>query len=95
MTSDNDLRAEILRLVAEYHRERFGDSPFRPGVDAVHYAGRVFDAEEMQALVDASLDFFLTAGRYADQFEAEFAEYFGLAAMPCSSTPARPPTWSR
>ena len=80
MTSDNDLRAEILRLVAEYHRERFGDSPFRPGVDAVHYAGRVFDAEEMQALVDSALDFFLTAGRYADQFETEFAEYFGLAA---------------
>ncbi len=80
MTSDNDLRTEILRLVAEYHRERFGDSPFRPGVDAVHYAGRVFDAEEMKALVDSALDFFLTAGRYADQFETEFAEYFGLAA---------------
>ena len=80
MTTDNDLRAEILRLVAEYHRERFGDSPFRPGVDAVHYAGRVFDAREMQALVDSALDFFLTAGRYADQFETEFAEYFGLAA---------------
>ena len=80
MTSDSDLRAEILRLVAEYHRERFGDSPFRPGVDAVHYAGRVFDAQEMQALVDSALDFFLTAGRYADQFETEFAEYFGLAA---------------
>ena len=80
MTSDTDLRAEILRLVAEYHRERFGDSPFRPGVDAVHYAGRVFDADELQTLVDFSLDFFLTAGRYADQFETEFAEYFGLAA---------------
>ncbi len=80
MTTDNDLRTEILRLVAEYHRERFGDSPFRPGVDAVHYAGRVFDAQEMQALVDSALDFFLTAGRYADQFETEFAEYFGLAA---------------
>jgi len=80
MTSDTDLRAEILRLVAEYHRERFGSSPFRPGADAVHYAGRVFDAEEMQALVDSALDFFLTAGRYADEFETEFAEYFGLAA---------------
>jgi CDP-6-deoxy-D-xylo-4-hexulose-3-dehydrase len=80
MTSDNDLRAEILKLVADYHRERFGDSPFRPGVDAVHYAGRVFDADELVKLVDSSLDFFLTAGRYADQFETEFAEYFGLAA---------------
>ncbi len=80
MTSDTELRAEILKLVAEYHRERFGDSPFRPGVDAVHYAGRVFDAQELQALVDSALDFFLTAGRYADQFETEFAEFFGLAA---------------
>jgi len=80
MTSDNDLRTRILTLVAEYHRERFGSSPFRPGVDAVHYAGRVFDAQELQALVDSALDFFLTAGRYADQFETEFAEYFGLAA---------------
>jgi CDP-6-deoxy-D-xylo-4-hexulose-3-dehydrase len=80
MTTDSGLRAEILRLVAEYHRERFGDSPFRPGVDAVHYAGRVFDADELVKLVDSSLDFFLTAGRYADQFETEFAEYFGLAA---------------
>jgi CDP-6-deoxy-D-xylo-4-hexulose-3-dehydrase len=45
----------------------------------VHYAGRVFDADELVKLVDSSLDFFLTAGRYADQFETEFAEYFGLA----------------
>ncbi|MCJ7676647.1 MAG: lipopolysaccharide biosynthesis protein RfbH [Anaerolineales bacterium] len=80
MTSESDLRTQILKLVAEYHRERFGSIPFRPGVDAVHYAGRVFDSHEMQALVDSALDFFLTAGRYADQFETEFAEYFGLAA---------------
>jgi CDP-6-deoxy-D-xylo-4-hexulose-3-dehydrase len=45
----------------------------------VHYAGRVFDAEELCNLVDASLDFFLTANRYAERFEAEFAEYFSLS----------------
>jgi len=80
MTRDAELRARILHLVGEYYRERFGDRSFRPGVDAVHYAGRVFDADELQKLVDSALDFFLTAGRYADQFETEFAEYFGLAA---------------
>jgi len=80
MTRDAELRARILHLVGEYYRERFGDRPFRPGEDAVHYAGRVFDADELQKLVDSALDFFLTAGRYADQFETEFAEYFGLAA---------------
>lgn len=80
MTRDAQLRAEILKLVTEYYRERFGDRPFHPGVDTVHYAGRVFDADELVNLVDSGLDFFLTAGRYADQFETKFAEYLGLAA---------------
>jgi CDP-6-deoxy-D-xylo-4-hexulose-3-dehydrase len=78
-SKDAELRARILDLVAQYYRERFAGSPFRPGTDPVHYAGRVFDADELVKLVDSSLDFFLTAGRYADQFETEFAEYFGLA----------------
>jgi CDP-6-deoxy-D-xylo-4-hexulose-3-dehydrase len=77
---DAELRARILDLVGKYYQERFAHVPFRPGTDPVHYAGRVFDAEELVRLVDSSLDFFLTAGRYADQFETEFAEYFSLAA---------------
>jgi CDP-6-deoxy-D-xylo-4-hexulose-3-dehydrase len=77
---DAELRARILDLVGQYYRARFSDTPYRPGSDLVHYAGRVFDADELVNLVDCSLDFFLTAGRYADQFETDFAEFFGLPA---------------
>jgi len=65
--------------VREYHAVQFGQRPFTPGVDLTHYAGRVFDGDELCALVDSSLDFFLTANRYADRFESEFAEYLGLS----------------
>jgi CDP-6-deoxy-D-xylo-4-hexulose-3-dehydrase len=79
MKRDKQLRAEILKLVEEYYKERFTGHPFHPGKDPVHYAGRVFDADELMRLVDSSLDFFLTAGRYSDLFETEFAEFFGLS----------------
>jgi CDP-4-dehydro-6-deoxyglucose reductase, E1 len=78
MKRDEQLRTEIRKLVSEYYQEHFAGKAFQPGKDIIQYAGRVFDAEEMQKLVDASLDFFLTAGRYADQFEKIFAEYFQL-----------------
>lgn len=73
-------RAEILALVKRYYQEKFAlsGSSFAPGRDLVHYAGRVFDAEELCYLVDASLDFYLTANRYAERFETDFAEYFAL-----------------
>jgi CDP-4-dehydro-6-deoxyglucose reductase, E1 len=79
MKRDAQLRTEILKLVEEYYQERFSNRTFTPGMDTVHYAGRVFDADELVKLVDSSLDFFLTASRYSDQFEAEFAEFFGLS----------------
>jgi CDP-6-deoxy-D-xylo-4-hexulose-3-dehydrase len=74
-----ETREEILELVREYYREKFGSQKFDPRSDLVHYAGRVFDEEELVNLVDASLDFFLTADRYAEQFETRFAEYMGLS----------------
>jgi CDP-6-deoxy-D-xylo-4-hexulose-3-dehydrase len=79
MKQNAQLRAEILKLVEAYYQERFAGHTFTPGADAVHYAGRVFDAQELINLVDASLDFFLTASRYSDQFEAEFADFFELS----------------
>jgi len=79
MANANDLRDQILSLVRDYHQAKFAGQQFDPGRDLVHYAGRVFDASELVNLVDASLDFYLTANRYAEQFEAEFADYFGLA----------------
>ena len=71
-------RDEILALVQKYHAEKFGSQEFDPSRDLVHYAGRVFDAQELVNLVDSSLDFFLTASRYSDQFESAFADFFGL-----------------
>jgi CDP-6-deoxy-D-xylo-4-hexulose-3-dehydrase len=72
------IRQTILELVHEYYGAKFGEKVFDPARDTVHYAGRVFNSDEMVALVDASLDFFLTAGRYAKQFETDFAKYLGL-----------------
>jgi CDP-6-deoxy-D-xylo-4-hexulose-3-dehydrase len=79
MKRDEQLRAEILKLVEEYYQERFAGRPFHPGTELIHYAERVFDANELVRLVDSSLDFFLTASRYSDQFETDFAEFFGLS----------------
>ena len=78
MKRDKQLRNEILKLVEEYYLERFDNQSFTPEKDLVHYAGRVFDKDELVNLVDSSLDFFLTSNRYSDKFEADFAEYFGL-----------------
>jgi len=78
MEPSSTLRNRILEEVRQYAREKFGAGTFEAGKDLVHYAGRVFDEEELFHLVDASLDFFLTANRYAERFEAEFASLLGL-----------------
>jgi CDP-6-deoxy-D-xylo-4-hexulose-3-dehydrase len=71
------LREQILALVAEYWAEAFAPTKFEPGTTPVPVAGRVFDADEMQHLIDSSLDFWLTTGRFAEQFEREFAAFCG------------------
>jgi len=70
------LRQEILGKVASFQLAAKQEK-FVPGKTKIHYAGRVYGKEEMVALVDASLDFWLTAGRYAERFEREFASAFG------------------
>lgn len=71
-------RQEILAAVAEYYHEfKAKKEPFQPG-DRITYAARVFDEKEMCALTEATLDFWLTTGRFADQFEKEFAEWLGV-----------------
>lgn len=72
------LRAQIQELVTEYYRAAFPAHEFVPGQTTVPVAGRVFDATELQYLVDAGLDFWLTTGRFAAQFEKEFARIFRL-----------------
>jgi len=72
------LRNQILELVAEYYTEAFSAKSFVPGETTVPVAGRVFDADDVQHLVDASLDFWLTTGRFADEFEHNFARAVGV-----------------
>jgi CDP-6-deoxy-D-xylo-4-hexulose-3-dehydrase len=79
MTNSADLREQILSLVQQYYQTKFAGKTFDPSRDTVHYAGRVFDSKELVNLVDASLDFFLTANRYAERFEADLADYVGLS----------------
>ncbi|MBI3504326.1 MAG: lipopolysaccharide biosynthesis protein RfbH [Proteobacteria bacterium] len=71
------LRAQILALVAEYHDAAFGAVPFVPGTTPVPVSGRVFGATEIQHVVDAGLDFWLTTGRFAAEFERTFAQVMG------------------
>jgi CDP-4-dehydro-6-deoxyglucose reductase, E1 len=72
------LRAQILDLVAEYSQEAFPEKKFAHGESYIPVSGRVFDATDIQSLVDSSLDFWLTTGRYAHQFEREFARFFKM-----------------
>jgi CDP-6-deoxy-D-xylo-4-hexulose-3-dehydrase len=74
----SELRDRILQLVAEYHAEAFPAKAFSAGESAVPVSGKVFDAAELQHLVDASLDFWLTTGRYAARFEKEFARWLEI-----------------
>jgi len=78
MTDKNTLRNQILALVRQYHATAFVPTAFVPGQTAIPYAGRVFDHVELQHAVEASLDFWLTTGRFAEQFEREFARFIGV-----------------
>ena len=74
-----ELRSRIFCLVQEFFNEQFRPEPFVPGETPVRYAGRVFDAEELVSLVDASLDFWLTAGRFTQpSFESGLGSFVGL-----------------
>jgi len=65
-------------IVEKHYNEVHRKKRFIPGKTYIRYAGRVYDDEEMKALVDSALDFWLTAGRFAKQFEAEFAKFLGV-----------------
>jgi CDP-6-deoxy-D-xylo-4-hexulose-3-dehydrase len=86
MKSADELRAEILELVKEYSRAQWPAKAFVPGESQVFYAGRVFDEDEVTSLVDSSLDFWLTTGRFATQFEKQLARFVGVReAVLCNS----------
>lgn len=76
--TEEQAKKEILEMVAEYcaayHNQK---KEFMPG-DRITYASRVYDSEEMCNLVDSALEFWLTSGRYTEEFEREFAKYLGV-----------------
>ena len=75
--TEQQAREKIKELVAEYYRSFMGKKPYEEG-DRITYAARVFDEKEMCALTDATLDFWLTTGRFCEQFEREFAKWLGV-----------------
>ena len=76
--TEEEARGKIKELITEYYQDfKKKDDAFQPG-DRISYASRVFDEKEMCALTDACLDFWLTSGRFTDQFEKEFAKWIGV-----------------
>ncbi len=76
--NEREAREQIKALVSEYyHQFKENVSPYHHG-DRISYAARVYDEKEMCALTDASLDFWLTTGHFAEQFEKEFAAWLGV-----------------
>ena len=73
-----EIREQILQLTKEYYKEKFSENNFIPGKSRVNYAGRVFDEKELINLVDSSLDFWLTEGRYSEQFAEKISEFLGV-----------------
>lgn len=79
MQKEKELRAKIQELVKEYYQEKWGNqAPFIPGESYVNYGGRYFDSQELENLIDSSLDFWLTAGKWATKFEHDFAKWLGV-----------------
>lgn len=76
--SAEELRREILDRVREFAAVRWVKTPFIPGVTPVPVSGKVFDADDVESLVDSSLDFWLTTGRFAAEFERRLAEFVGV-----------------
>lgn len=76
--NEAEARAQIKALVTEYYHDfKEKKNIFQPG-DRISYASRVFDEKEMCNLTDAMLDFWLTTGLFADEFEKKFAEWIGI-----------------
>jgi CDP-6-deoxy-D-xylo-4-hexulose-3-dehydrase len=100
--SAGQLRDEVRALVKQYYEVALAPQSFVPGQTSVPVSGKVFDSSELELLVEASLDAWLTTGRFAAQFEREFAAFMGvrcaslvnsgssanLAALSCLTSPS-------
>jgi CDP-6-deoxy-D-xylo-4-hexulose-3-dehydrase len=78
MSDYKQIRKDILSKTMEYYQVRFANKEFIPGKTRVNYAGRVFDERELMNAVESSLDFWLTEGRFSEQFAEKIAEFLGV-----------------
>jgi len=84
--SPEQIREQIGLLVAQYYKVAFPARDFQSGVSEIPVSGKVFDQRELQSLVNSALDFWLTTGRFADEFERRFATVMGVRhALLCNS----------
>ena len=73
------IRNEILEKTKNYYKLKYQNEEFIPGQSKVNYAGRVFDEKELINLVDSSLDFWLTAGRFTQEFTEKLEDFFDVS----------------
>lgn len=78
MSDIKTLRQEIIAKTIEYFDLKFSKTEFIPGKTRVNYAGRVFNEEEVVNAVEASLDFWLTEGRFSEKFAEKISDYLGI-----------------
>jgi CDP-4-dehydro-6-deoxyglucose reductase, E1 len=71
-------REKIIALVKEHYLEEFPEEEFIPGKSSIPVSGRTFDHKDIETLIDSSLDFWLTEGRYTDLFEKKFSEFLNV-----------------
>ena len=78
MKDTNEIRKEIAELVKQYSQIEFKEKAFEAGKTVIPAAGKVIGEPELQHMVSASLDGWLTTGRFNDKFEKELAEFIGV-----------------
>jgi CDP-4-dehydro-6-deoxyglucose reductase, E1 len=78
MNEVESLRSEIIEKTIAYYNAKFSPGEFVAGKSRVNYAGRVFDAQELINAVEASLDFWLTEGRFSEDFSEKISEFLGI-----------------
>jgi len=76
--TEKEIHHSIMSLVKEWHEVKFSKKDFKPGETYVNYSGRVFDEKELLNLIDSSLEFWLTGGRYDSAFCESLSKYLGI-----------------
>lgn len=71
------LKNEIFRLTKQYHKEKFAEEEFIPGLSTVPVSGKVFGHEEIENIVESALDGWFTTGRFNKIFEKDLAKFTG------------------